>query len=133
MLGAPGCAGFPLVAASRGCSLVEVCGLLTAAASLVAEHSPARMGFSGWWLPGSRAQARWLRCVGSAARCVWDLPRPWIKLASPALESRFFTTEPPVKPFCLLFKLKNACSNLLSLKRTMLWRNLKTSIWKVFP
>jgi len=30
--------GLPLVAASRRYSLIEVCGLLTAVASLVAEH-----------------------------------------------------------------------------------------------
>ena len=32
------CKGFSLVAASRGCSLVAVHGLLIAVASLVAEH-----------------------------------------------------------------------------------------------
>ena len=32
------CVGFSLVEMSRGFSLVVVCGLLTAAASLVAEH-----------------------------------------------------------------------------------------------
>ena len=40
VLGLPCCVGFfsPLVAASRGSSLVAVHGLLTAAASLVAKH-----------------------------------------------------------------------------------------------
>ena len=27
-----------------------------------------------------------------------DVPDPWIKLVSPALAGRFFTTEPPGKP-----------------------------------
>ena len=29
---------------------------------------------------------------------MWDLPRPGIERMSPALASRFFTTEPPAKP-----------------------------------
>ena len=40
MLGLCGCEGFSLVAVSGGYSLVVVCGLLIAAASLVAEHGP---------------------------------------------------------------------------------------------
>ena len=38
VLGRLCCMGFPLVAASRGCSLVLVHGLLIVVASLVAEH-----------------------------------------------------------------------------------------------
>ena len=38
MLGLCCCAGSSLVLASRGCSLVVECGLLTVAATLVAEH-----------------------------------------------------------------------------------------------
>ena len=38
MLGLHWCSGFSLVAASRGCSLVVVCGLLIAVASLVMQH-----------------------------------------------------------------------------------------------
>ena len=38
VLGLHGCARSSLVAASRGYSLVAVCGLLIAVASLVAEH-----------------------------------------------------------------------------------------------
>ena len=38
VLGLHGCARISLVAASRSYSLVAVCGLLTAVASLVAEH-----------------------------------------------------------------------------------------------
>ena len=38
VLGLHCCAGFSLVVVSRGCSLIVVCGLLIAVASLVAEH-----------------------------------------------------------------------------------------------
>ena len=40
VLGLHDCSGFPPAAVSRGCSLVAVQGLLTALASLVAEHRP---------------------------------------------------------------------------------------------
>ena len=63
MLGLHSCAGFPLVWESRGYSLVAVCGLLIAVASLVVDLGC--LGFSScgtWaqylWLPGSRAQAQ---------------------------------------------------------------------------
>ena len=32
---------------------------------------------------------------------MWDLPRPGIEPVSPALAGRFFTTEPPGKPYRL--------------------------------
>ena len=38
VLGLHCCAGFSLVVVSRGCSLIVVCGLLIAVASLAAEH-----------------------------------------------------------------------------------------------
>ena len=38
VLGLHCCVGFSLVVASRGCSLIAVCGLLIAVVSLVAEH-----------------------------------------------------------------------------------------------
>ena len=37
---------------------------------------------------------------------MWDLPGPGIKPTSPALAGRFFTTEPPGKPFLLFFLRK---------------------------
>ena len=40
ILGLHCCLGFSLVAASRGYSLVALCSLLTAMASLVGEHGP---------------------------------------------------------------------------------------------
>ena len=35
-----------------------------------------------------------------------DLPRPGIEAMSPALEGGFFTTEPPGKPYILIFNPK---------------------------
>ena len=70
----------------RGPLFVVVRGPLTVAASLVAEH---------------RLQTRKLSNCGSRAQplCdMWDLPRPGLELASPALAGRFSTTAPPGKP-----------------------------------
>ena len=65
---------------------IAVRGLLTIAASLVAEH---------------RLQMRRLSSCGSRAyllRGMWDLPRPGLEPMSPALAGRFPTTAPPGKP-----------------------------------
>ena len=65
---------------------IAVRGLLTIAASLVAEH---------------RLQTRRLSSCGSRAqllRGMWDLLRPGIEPVSPALAGRFSTTAPPGKP-----------------------------------
>ena len=59
---------------------------LTVVASLVVEH---------------RLQTRRLSSCGSRAqslRGMWDLPRPGLEPASPALAGRFPTTAPPGKP-----------------------------------
>ena len=59
---------------------------LTVAASLVAEH---------------RLQMRRLSNCDSRAqllRGMWDLPRPGLEPASPALADRLSTTAPPGKP-----------------------------------
>ena len=66
---------------------IAVCGPLTVAASLVAEH---------------RLQTRRLSSCGSQAwllRGMWDLPRPGLEPVSPALAGRLSTTAPPGKPF----------------------------------
>ena len=66
---------------------IAVRGPLTVTASLVAEH---------------RLQTRRLRSCGARAelfRGMWDLPRPGLEPASPALEGRFSTTAPPGKPY----------------------------------
>ena len=70
----------------RGPLFIAVCGPLTVAASLVAEH---------------RLQTRRLSSCGSRAqmlRGMWDLPRPGLEPVSPALAGRFSTTAPPGKP-----------------------------------
>ena len=69
-----------------GLSLVVVCGLLTAVASLVVKHRLSSCG--------TRAH---LLCD------VWDLPRPEIEPLSPALAGGFYTAEPLGKPRSLLF------------------------------
>ena len=65
---------------------IAVCGPLTIAASLVAEH---------------RLQTHRLSSCGSQAqllRGMWDLPRPGLEPMSPAFAGRFSTTAPPGKP-----------------------------------
>ena len=66
--------------------VIAVCGPLTIAASLIAEH---------------RFQTRRLSSCGSQAqllRGMWDLPRPGLEPVSPALAGRSPTTAPPGKP-----------------------------------
>ena len=65
--------GFSLVSESVGYSLVAVCGLLIAVASLVVEHR--------------------LSCSSTCE----DLPRPGIEPLFPMLAGRFFVTDPPGK------------------------------------
>ena len=70
----------------RGPLFIAVCGPLTVAASLAAEH---------------RLQTRRLSNCGSQAQplCgMWDLPRPGLEPVSPALAGRFSTAAPPGKP-----------------------------------
>ena len=65
---------------------IAVRGPLTIRASLVAEHRLQTCRLSS---SGSRAQL---------LRGMWDLPRPGLEPASPALAGRFSTTAPPGKP-----------------------------------
>ena len=77
--------GLSLVVASGGHSSSRCVGL-SLTRPLVAEH---------------RLQTRRLSNCGSRAellRGMWDLPRPGLELASPALAGRFSTTAPPGKP-----------------------------------
>ena len=75
----------------RGPLLIAVRGPLTIVASPIAGH---------------RLQTRRLSNCGSRAqslRGMWDLPRPGLEPASPALAGRLPTTAPPGKPNeCLL-------------------------------
>ena len=77
----------------RGPLFIAVCGPLTIAASLVAEH---------------RLQTHRLSNCGSWAqllRGMWDLPRPGLDPVSPALAGSFSTTAPPGKPCIQLLKI----------------------------
>ena len=79
----------------RGPFFIAVRGPLTIAASLLPEH---------------RLQTRRLSNCGSRAqslRGMWDLPRPGLEPASPALAGRFSTTAPPGKPGNMVFKGTN--------------------------
>ena len=70
----------------RGPLFIAVRGALTIAASLVAQH---------------RLQTRRLSSCGSRAQLLcgmWDLPKPGLEPASPALAGGFSTTAPPGKP-----------------------------------
>ena len=44
--------------------------------------------------------------VGHGLSCMWDLPGSGIELVSPALRGGFFTTEPPGKPYKVIFFIK---------------------------
>ena len=77
---------------------IAVCGPLTIAASLVAEH---------------RLQMRRLSNRGSRAQplCgMWDPPRPGLEPVSPALAGRLSTTAPPGKPYFQFFQELPYCS-----------------------
>ena len=85
----------------RGPLFIAVCGPLTIAASLVAEH---------------RLQTRRLSSCGSWAqllRGMWDPPRPGLEPVSPASAGRLSTTAPPGKPYTysLIFYFNSAFSN----------------------
>ena len=76
-------------------------GLLTAEAALV-DHRVSASQAAVLALPGSRAQARSLRCLGLVAPRHVGLPRSGIEPMTAALAGRFFTTVPPGKPLNLL-------------------------------
>ena len=77
----------------RGRLLITMCGPLTIAASLIAEH---------------RLQTRRLSNCGSRAQLLcsmWDLPQPGLEPVFPALAGRLSTTAPPGKPQVFSFVL----------------------------
>ena len=118
MLGLCCCSGSSLVVASGGYSLAMVHRLLSAVASLVAEHrlwgtQTSGLAAHGLNSCGFQALEHGLNSYGFQAlehglnSCgawtlmlcrMWDLLRLGIKPKSPALAGRFFTTEPPGKP-----------------------------------
>ena len=86
MLGLRFCARAFSSCGKRGPLFIAVCGPLTIAAPLVAEH---------------RLQTRRLSSCGSRAqllRGMWDPPRPGLEPVSPASAGRPSTTAPPGKP-----------------------------------
>ena len=88
MLGLCFCARAFSSCGERGPLFIAVCGPLTIAASLVAEH---------------RLQTRRVSSCGARAQLLrgrWDLPRPGLEPVSPALAGRLSTTAPPGKPLC---------------------------------
>ena len=108
MLGLSCCTGFSLVAVSGGHSVVAVCGLLTEVAPLIAVRGLGAVGFSGCgtraqWLqlPDSRAQAQELQHTSLVAP--WHVGSSQTRHQSHVLglPGRFFTSEPPGKPFSL--------------------------------
>ena len=97
---------------------IAVCGPLTIAASLVAEH---------------RFQTHRLSNCGSRAQLLhgmWDLPRPGLEPVSPALAGRFSTTAPPGKPCIYNFKIKNKLKKLKKIKLVFLYL---FSFWMICP
>ena len=108
---------FPGCGKWGGYSLVAVCGLLIAEASLVVAHG----------LQGARALvvvARGLHSCGSQAlehrldsygtqtlllRGTWDFLRPGMEPMSPALAGGFFTTEPPGRPYYDVLSIDSFC------------------------
>ena len=75
----------------RGPRFIAVCGPLTVAASLVAEHRPQTRRLSGH---GSRAQP---------LRGMWDPPGPGHEPVSTASSGGLSNTAPPGKPFLSFF------------------------------
>ena len=86
MLGLRFCARAFSSCGEWGPLFIAVRGLLTIAASLVAEQRLQTLRLSSC---GSRAQL---------LRGMWDLPRPGLEPMSPALAGRFSTSAPPGKP-----------------------------------
>ena len=98
--------GFSLVVASEGYSLAEVCRLLIAIASLVAEHrlsgaratvvGACRLSSCAFWALKHRLNS--CGALVSLLHGMWDLPWPGIEPVSPAMAGGFFTTESPGSP-----------------------------------
>ena len=106
-----------------GATLLAVCGLLTAVASLVEEHGLQAHGLQQLKQTGFSSCGSWaLECRLSSCgtkqaqllRGMWDLPRPGLEPMSPALAGGFLTTAPPGKSSNTNFKqyyLPNRAAN----------------------
>ena len=97
-----------LVAVSRGCFLVVVHGLLTSAASPVAECGSRLLGFQQLQRVGSVVVAHRLRCLTEGRISVPRITGGSQKVGSqfsvsPALAGRFLTIGPPGKSLFYFF------------------------------
>ena len=88
-------------------------GLLVAVASLISKYGPQGLWASvvvvcGLSICGSWAPEHTLHGCSTNLVAPWHvgLPRPGVKCVSSALAGRFFTTEPPEKPFNFYFILE---------------------------
>ena len=99
MLGLCYCTGFSLLVENGGYFLLTMHGLLTAVASLVADHEHMSSVVVEHRLCSCGAQ-------GYLPRGMWDLPGSGIEPMSPALQGRFLITRPPGKPKSMAFSLR---------------------------
>ena len=93
-----GCAGSLLLGAFSSCSeqgllFTAELELLTAGASLIAEHGLQVLGLQELQHVGSAVVARGLRCPSACG----ILPQPGMEPVSPALADRFLAPGPPGK------------------------------------
>ena len=98
---------FSLVVSSGGYSLVAVCGLPVAVASLVAQHglwstwasvvATHRLSSCTSWTLEHRLSSCGTRALLSFG--MWDLPGPGFEPMTLALAGGFLTTEPPERFF----------------------------------
>ena len=104
--------GLSLGARSEGCSLLVVCGLLIALASLVTEHRLQVHGFQYLWHVGSVVVTCGLQSTSSVvvahglsfSMTCGTLPNWGSDPMSLALSGRFLSTAPPRKSYFLLLK-----------------------------
>ena len=97
------CWVFSLVVASRGhSSQVVMCEFLIRRDGGFSSRGAQILGHAGFSRFGSLALEHRLSCWGIQAcwlHDMWDLPEPGIKPMSPPLAGRFFTIDPPGRPF----------------------------------
>ena len=116
------CTGFFLVAVIGGYSLLRCTGF-PLRWLLLWSADPRRSGFSSLWHVGSvlcsLALEHRLNSCGKYAWLfwgTWDLPGSGIKPVSHALAGRFFTIEPPGKPWSRHFKSLFCCCSTICWK-----------------
>ena len=104
------CVDFSLVVVSRASPLIAVHRFLIAVTSLCKAQALGLMGFSSWstWISNCHFRAlehrlsscgAWAYLLGSMC----NLPRGGMEPICSILAGRFFTTEPPGKPYINIF------------------------------